>query len=212
MYYHCRPLKYVEYGKIYPPPIETLDEMFYNCYKWLGFYCNFFPQVWLSRSTSSITGYKNNRMTKKRQSCINGNYLKEKLDNVMFGFDIIKGFPVSYNYWEMMLMFIPNQKSDNIKEINNKIKNELNIILDDCKKDGCIDKEMLEWEKCNGDFDLFLKKNLFVELDQVVVPSLNLKSAKQIICRDEKQKKTLKRMGFIDDRIIIKNIKPRGNY
>jgi hypothetical protein len=150
-------------------------------------------------------------MTKKRQSYINGNYLKEKLDSVMFGFDIIKGFPVSYNYWEMMLMFIPDKKGS-IKEINNKIKNELNLILDDCKNDGCVDKEMLEWEKCGGDFDLFLKKNLFVELDQVVVPSLNLKAAKQIICRDEKQKKTLRRMGFIEDRIIIKNIKARNGF
>jgi hypothetical protein len=83
MYYHCRPLKYVEYGKIYPPPVETLDEMFLNCYNWIGNYCHFSPQVWLSRSVSSITGYKNNRMTKKRQSYINGNYLKEKLDSVI---------------------------------------------------------------------------------------------------------------------------------
>jgi hypothetical protein len=30
---------------------------------------------------------------------------------------------------------------------------------------------------------------VFIEKDQVVVPSLNLKAAKKIICRDEKQKK-----------------------
>ena len=55
------------------------------------------------------------------------------------------------------------------------------------------------------------KESLFKDIDQVVVHSLNLKSAKQIIWRNEKQKKTLRKMGFIEDRIKIKNIK-RGNW
>ena len=70
-----------------------------------------------------------------------------------------------------------------------------------------MDEETRAWDNCKGDLDLFLKKYAFIEKDQVVVPSLNLKSAKQIICRDEKQKKKLRKMGFIEDRIVIKNIK-----
>jgi len=76
-------------------------------------------------------------------------------------------------------------------------------------KDEDFDPEMRAWNSCNGDFDLFLKKYVFVESDQIVVPSLNLKCAKQIICKDEKQKKALRRMGFIEDRIRIKNIHAR---
>jgi hypothetical protein len=33
--------------------------------------------------------------------------------------------------------------------------------------------------------------------------------AKKILCRNEKQKKALRKMGFIEDRIIIKNITRR---
>jgi len=38
------------------------------------------------------------------------------------------------------------------------------------------------------------------------VPSLNLKTAKRIICRNERQKKALRKKGFIEDRIEIRNM------
>jgi len=63
------------------------------------------------------------------------------------------------------------------------------------------------WLDCGQDLEKFLKKSLFVEVDQVIVPSLNLKAAKKIICRNEKQKKKLLKMGFVEDRVRIKNIK-----
>jgi len=64
-----------------------------------------------------------------------------------------------------------------------------------------------KWNDCDQDFEKFLHKYLFAEVDQVVLPSLNLKAAKKIICRNEKQKKKLLKMGFIEDRVQIKNIK-----
>ncbi len=42
--------------------------------------------------------------------------------------------------------------------------------------------------------------------DQVVVPKLNLKSAKEIWVRNDRQKKKLRRMGFIEDRIKVRRI------
>src|SRR3989338_2392061 len=59
MYYHCRQFKYVTYAKVFPTPSESLDENLEKTYRWLGQYCGFFPQIWLSRSTSKITGVRN---------------------------------------------------------------------------------------------------------------------------------------------------------
>lgn len=208
MYYHCRPLKYVEYGKVAPPPLEKVDDFLLPAYKWLSNYCGYCPQVWLSRSHLSITGYKMPRMLKKRQYYVQkrGEF-KVRNDNVLFGFDVIKGFPVRYNFWEMLLMFIDEKLS--LEEQNKYFTKEFNDITRECKLDNCIDDEFMAWDSCGGNLDLFLKKYVFVEEDQVVVPSLNLKAAKKIICSDEKQKKALRKMGFIEDRIQIKNIKSR---
>ena len=84
--------------------------------------------------------------------------------------------------------------------------------MDDSTKaarDGGYMDEMpwaLAWQ---GDPDIgrFLDAHLFVEKDQVVVPTLNLKAAKRVVCRNERQKKALRKMGFIEDRIQIRNLK-----
>jgi len=209
MYYHCRPLKHVEYGKVFPPPIEKIRDHLEASYKWLGKYCGYFPQVWLSRSHLSITGYKNSGMLKQRQYVIQKrSEVKEANDSVLFGFDLIAGFPVSYRYWELMLMFMDDKMS--FKEQNEHLIKEFTTITNECKAENDLaDEEFKAWDSCNGDLDLFLNKYLFVEKDQVVVPSLNLKCAKKIICRNEKQKKKLRHMGFIEDRIEIKNLKPQ---
>ena len=208
MYYHCRPLKYVECGKIYPPSIEKVD-FFLTAYKWLSNYCGgYCPQIWLSRSHLSITGYKNSNMLKKRQYVIQKrNEVKDSNNSVLFGFDIVPGsFPVSFKYWELMLMFVSDKKT--LEEQNKEMAREISNIAMECKADNSFtDEEMIAWDSCGGNLDLFLKQYLFIEVDQVVVPSLNLKVAKQVICRNEKQKKTLRKMGFIEDRIKIMNMK-----
>lgn len=196
MYYHCRPLKYVEYGKVFPPPIETIEPHMLKCYKWVAHYCNFFPQVWLSRSNFSITGFKEK-------------YNKEN-DSILFGFDFIKGYPVSYDSWEFLMNVLMNVKTDNISEINKKIDEDFREFEEDSITEKWEpDGELKGWIDCGRNVDIYLKKHVFVEKDQVIVPSLNLKAAKKIICRNEKQKKALRKMGFIEDRIEIKNIKTR---
>lgn len=197
MYYHCRPLKHVEYGKVYPPPLEQIDEYMLRCYKWLGFYCGYCPQVWLARSHNSITGFK-----RKHQ--------KEN-DAILFGFDLIIGsYHVSYDPWEFLMNTLMNTKADNVFEINK----EINKCFEEHEK-FCIEEkespygDVKDWINCGRNIDVYLKNYVFVEKDQVVVPSLNLKAAKKIICRNEKQKKALRKMGFIEDRIQIKNIKMR---
>ena len=67
MYYHCHPIKYVEYGKVKPPLEDTYEDYELRMYEWLGKYCGYSPQIWLSRSRSNITGYRRNTTLKKRK-------------------------------------------------------------------------------------------------------------------------------------------------
>jgi len=213
MYYHSEPLKYVKYGKIFP--YESEDSWMLPAYKWLGFYCNYYPQVWLSRSHSCITGFRSFNIMKKQKNVI-GNRKNTKIsnDSILFGFDIIKGFDIDMELWCFLLNgLIGMDLSSSLSEFNEKLTKYFNEHLVWLLKEGyCNDEEMEKdihmkgWDRLR-DIDAFIKEYLFVENDQVVVPNLNLKSAKKIICRNEKQKKKLRKMGFIEDRIQIKNIK-----
>jgi hypothetical protein len=213
MYYHCRKLKYVEYGKVNPPPENTILEEFINPYKWLSHYCGgFCPQIWLSRSHSSITGFRGNVMLKKRKWVRQTREeVKDSMDNVLFGFDVICGYPVSFNHWELLLFTLINCPND-FNDQNKQIVKYLNDLEKDYIEEKIpLDGEIKDWVNSNRNLDVFLNKYVFKEIDQVVVSSLNLKVAKKIICRDERQKRALRKMGFIEDRIIIKNIK-RNNF
>jgi len=195
MYYHCRPLKYVEYGKIYPPPLKFFEDndkdWLFNAYVWIGYYCGYCPQIWLSRSHMNITGFKN----------------KYSEDDILFAFDIIKGFPVDYDSWCTILNPLINCKKHDKIYMDKNIIECFNEMLSNYEEGDEIEDDLLLYWKNNKDFDGLLKKFLFVEKDQIVVPSLNLKCAKEVICRNERQKKQLRKMGFIEDRIKIKNIK-----
>jgi hypothetical protein len=190
MYYHSRELKHIICGKVYPPKEEYIDEFYINAYKWLSTKCGFYPQIWLSRSKSCYTGYK----------------IKNKDQHIMFGFECIQGFPLDYENWCLILGRLSNCK-DSIKNGDAELIKDMNEMLKIYKEDNLDLKEdkMLEVWSQTKDLSYTLKQTLFIENDQVVVPSLNLKSAKAIYCRNEKQKKALRKMGFIEDRIKILN-------
>jgi hypothetical protein len=107
MYYHCRELKYVSYGKL--RSVVPVEEEFARAYRWLGHYCGFFPQLWLSRSNSSITGFRS--------------VFQLNNGKILFGFDVIRGFSISLEPWELLLnaLFqLPSnllQRMPNTKEI-----------------------------------------------------------------------------------------------
>ena len=205
MYYHCRPIKYVEYGKVFPYKDE--DNWLLPCYEWLGRHCGYSPQVWLSRSTSCITGYRNNNRLKKSKFVISKrSEAKISNDSVLFGFDIVKGFSVSYRPWEMILNALINE--DAFEKQDKAIEIMFNSIVQDCKNENeDPEGEIADWVSSGCNLETYLKQYLFQEVDQIVVPALNLKSAKKIICHNEKQKKKLRHMGFIEDRITIRNLK-----
>jgi len=190
MYYHCRDLKHVSYGKVYPPPEDVVDFML-PMYKWLGHHCGYCPQVWLSRSASAITGFKNTY---------------KKFTPILFVFDDIKGFHLRYDTWELIMNALLNEET--FEGQNDSVVKLLNGLVADYVEAGDgLDEELEFWVRSRYNLDDFLRDYLFVEYDQLVVPSLNLKSAKQVICRNERQKKKLRKMGFIEDRIKIRNIK-----
>ncbi len=200
MYYHCREIKYVEYGKVFPPPEKSVEEDFLNCYKWLGKYCGYCPQVWLSKCNIRMTGYRKFPFIRQYKESTNAK------DLVLFGFDYINGFPVDYDMWEFFMGTLMS-KADigkfllEIYEIYRPEKDE-ELFGQDVK----IWNLLMEYQ-VGMSFDYLLKKYLFVENDQFVVPSLNLKSAKKIVCKDEKMKKKLLKLGFIEDRVEIRNAK-----
>lgn len=213
MYYHTQELKYTTYGKIFPAPIESVDEFFLKPYLWLGKYCGYCPQIWLSRGSSAITGY--NSVVKQKKSRFFGARRNFK-PNVMFAFDIIKGFPLDYEIWCFCLNPLLNCKNP-VKDGDDKIKRSFDGYLKDFQEDpyppenGEVDKLppsdiLYKWYNSKN-YEDFLSRYFFVENDQVVVPSLNLKVAKKVFCRDEKQVKALRHMGFIHDRIKILNSK-----
>ena len=211
MYYHCRDLKYVEYGKVLPPPEYCVDDDFADAYKWLGHYCGFFPQIWLSRSTSCITGYGiRSKSVSYEKGKKKTTFHKDK-GSVLFGFDNVQGFPVDYNVWCYFLCLLAGRKWNSIKEVNKILIDRLTSSSEDAKKDDYYNEDTFysEWDNSDG-LDDYLNKYLFVKRDQVVVPALNLKSAKKIVCKNEKEKKKLRRMGFIEDRIVIKNLKGKS--
>jgi hypothetical protein len=202
IYYHRHPLKYVEYGKVFPHCDD--DNWLLTAYRWLGHYCGYCPQVWLSRGNQRMTGYRNSFFGKAPK--------RNETDGIMFCFDLIRGFPVDYEFWcGCFLNTAINMPDASPAEISGKVAVRLDESVQDLRDEDAeghaAGKYPLEsaWEKFRPDFDAFLKGYVFVERDQIVVPSLNLKAAKKVVCRDERQKKTLRRMGFIEDRIEIRN-------
>ncbi len=194
MYYHARPLQFVTYGKVGPPPVDALGgTRWENPYRWLGEHCGFFPQVWLSRSRSRITGYR--RWANQPDS----------LGLILFGFESIQGFGLDYDFWELLLT--PLSRTGDFTEQNHHNRQ----MLDDQLRfhEGELSPLLTTWNETR-DLDQVFKKHLFIKNDQVVVPTLNLKTAKEIICRDESEKKHLRKLGFIEDRITIRNTRP-GN-
>jgi len=212
-------MKYVKYGKVFPPPTEELDGYFTKPYTWLSKYCGYCPQIWLGRGSSSITGYKN-KVKEKKRTYTSRNVSSRKNDSpdVMFAFDVVKGFPLDYEIWCFCLSPLADCKNP-VKDGDDAIKREFAAVLKDFENDPAWGGEWdcdvsklphhdIIWKWANSkNYEDFLSKYFFIKNDQVVVPSLNLKVAKRIFCRNEKQVKALRKMGFIKDRIKILNSK-----
>lgn len=209
MYYHCLSLKYVEYGTILPHDDKSNE--FRLGYEWLGTYCGYCPQIWLSRANIDITAYRTALSPKFNR----GRSGREVQDRILFGFDQLHGFPIDLYFWERFVLnlvlnlpndieLLPNVDEYLIDNLERSMQDSIKEHGDELHRD--LDRLEFGWREERPDLDSFLRKHAFVERDQFVVPSLNLKTAKRILCRNEQQKKALRRMGFIEDRIEIRNM------
>jgi hypothetical protein len=209
VYYHTLPLKYVVYGTILPH--DDPSNQFRSAYEWLGHHCGYCPQIWLSRGDISMTGYR----SWVGSVGISGSDQRAERDSVLFGFDLIHGFPVDYDFWGFHVLNTALNSPPGKDEIDRWLVDKLDWWLAESTAehgpalDPVEHRWELAWRQERPNLAEFLRRHVFVERDQVVVPSLNLKTAKRILCRNERQKKQLRRMGFIEDRMEIRAM-PRG--
>ena len=105
MYYPSRKLRHVVYGRIGPAPDEAIEVDFAVAYRWLGRHCGYAPQVWLSRSSSALTGF---RFEASQQS--------GRFESILFGFESIKGFPVDHDFWNDLLTPLCNAADEDAGE------------------------------------------------------------------------------------------------
>jgi hypothetical protein len=209
VYYHTLPLKYVVYGTILPH--DDPSNQFRSAYEWLGHHCGYCPQIWLSRGDISMTGYR----YRVGSVGISGSDQRAERDSVLFGFDLIHGFPIDYEFWWFHVLNTALNSPPGKDEIDRWLVDRLDWWLAESTAehgpalDPVEHRWELAWRQERPNLAEFLRRHVFVERDQVVVPSLNLKTAKRILCRNERQKKQLRRMGFIEDRMEIRAM-PRG--
>ena len=161
-------------------------------YEWLGRQVGFAPQIWLSRSQRSLSAFR------------------ERKDDVCFGFNIMSGaVPLDYGVWCDILSPLMGGPSDPSQSAEGLIEDSFDHVVSFMKEGGWFpcqrEPHWEHWDQ-HQNLEALLKRYLFVLNDQVVVPRLNLKSAKEIWVRNDRQKKKLRRMGFIEDRIKVRRI------
>ncbi|MBM4024524.1 MAG: hypothetical protein FJ280_03855 [Planctomycetes bacterium] len=160
--------------------------------------------------------------------------LKRTRDGILLGFEHVRGFPVSFDIWETFILNgllnpastedadtktrlaaaiadpavpFPKPTLDRrlVASLNHSVDGDAMDEIGDLPAGDTYGEALRHWQRTR-DLDTWLGKVLFTEVDQVVVPSLNLKTAKRLTCRDERQKRILRQRGFIEDRIEIRNL------
>ena len=157
-------------------------EMYETAYKWLAQYCEFFPPLWVSLDEEKLTGYS------------------AKSSKVLFGFKFVNGFPVKYDAWMIFLGILINLDTNNFRYIDERLVEELDIM----ERDG-----ETRWSHCHN-LDNYLKSYVFVNDDQFVVPSLDLRQSQTIVCSDEAQRGNLIRKGFQGSKIKVASVYSRS--
>jgi len=135
------------------------------------------------------------------------------VDSALFGFDILPGaLGLAYDPWcEVISALSGGSWEVSLAELDQEIVRSLDGVLRFIREEGFeMNAEYREWEK-HRDLTRWLDRFLFVGDDQYVLPQVNLKSAKEIWVRNERQKKRLRRLGFIEDRIKIRRV-PKSRW
>ena len=172
-----------------------------RAYEWLGREVGFAPMIWLSRSQRCLSAFR------------------ERKSDVCFGFDIMPGaVPLDYGVWSDILHTFMRAhssqvgsppSSDKSRDDDGMLERSFSDFVSYLKTEDSFpiarEPHWAHWDAHHNLRDL-LDRYLFVLNDQVILPRLNLKSAKEIWVRNDRQKKKLRGMGFIEDRIKVRRI------
>lgn len=150
-------------------------DIYETAYKWLSQYCGFFPPLWISSDQDKLTGYA------------------PRCGKVLFGFNKVRGFPVKYDMWMVLLGTLINLDTDNFRFIDERLVEGLNTLEEQGE---------LTWSDCKT-LDRFLKQRVFVDRDQFVVKSLDLRKSQLILCNDEAQRAIVSKKGFPSSRVKV---------
>lgn len=146
-----------------------------TAYKWLAQYCNFFPPVFLSSDQSKLSGYNNEN------------------EKILFGFKSFNGFPIKYDEWIRISGILINLDTNNYRFIDEKLSEGLLELAATGE---------IEFGP-HTNLDQYLRSKVFVNYDQIVVESLDLRRSSVIVCFNEIQKTVLTRKGFSANQIKI---------
>lgn len=201
MFWHVRELRFVRYGRVEPPSESAVDAGLREAYRWLGSRCGYAPQLWLTRARRRLT---TSRTSSPRR--------RQRL--VAFGFEGIQGFPVAFEPWCLAIEALADPTCRDLAH-----EERLRIYLDEAAAEAAAQAEEDyeehedEWRallaawRAQPDLEAWLAGHLFREHDQVVLPALNLKAAKEIVVRSERDKSELRRLGFYEDRIEVRKLR-----
>ena len=166
MYFFASDIELIPYGWI--RGFCRKGDYYETGFKWLSQYCKFFPPLFVSLDQNKLTGYSHQG------------------DKILFGFKEINGFPIKYDEWMMIVGILINLDTNNFRYIDEKLVEGLKELQASgyINLSGC------------ANLDEFLKKRVFVEKDQFVVNSLDLRKSSVIISLSEIQKSSLIRKGF----------------
>jgi hypothetical protein len=161
----------------------------------LGQHTGYAPQVWFARGSRTITDYRS------------------EVDSALFGFDILPGaVALAYDPWCEVISALSDPSGEaSLAELDQQLVHSLDGVLRFIREQEYeMNAEYRDWEN-HRDLPRWLERVLFVADDQYVLPQVNLKAAKEIWVRNERQKKRLRRLGFIEDRIKIRRV-PKGAW
>ncbi len=166
MYFYACDLELAPYGWVRGTCRK--GDYYETAFKWLSQYCNFFPPLFVSREQDKLTCYS------------------IKSDKLLFGFKSINGFPIKYDEWMRLVGVLVNLDTNNFRLIDEKLV------------EGLKEFQSLGEISLSGyaNLDDFLRRRVFVESEQFVVASLDLRKSSIIISHNEIQKNSLVKKGF----------------
>lgn len=177
LYHHCRPLEAVVYD-IVKPDKKFADEYFVKSYEWVEEKVGFYPL---------FLGVGNGRWVTYYVTGYDANWRKKLVDqppsrnHVLFSFENLEGIFMDFSYWHIAMNATMNSEKVRAVEEARLFKRS--------------------WTKAK-----WLKKALKEDGEvQLVTPTLDLRLAEKVYCRNKATQKQLRELGF--ENVVVKRVR-----